>query len=357
MNKVGFHSHSNAALTIAAYLIIIAVAMYASSIVTPILLALFISIVCAQPIQWLEKKRVPNGWAVLIVLLGTFLVFFGMAELIARSISQFTQDAPQYEVRLDELTASLFNALYGMGFDVSMDKLEGMINPGKIMDFSMDILGMLGSLMGNMFLMLFIVIFMLSELNGFSVKMNAIIDTSDGSMSYFTRIGKSIRQYLGLMTIVSLLTGVLVWLALVIIGVKYAILWGLLAFLLNFIPNIGSIVASIPAILFALIQLGGGGALWTMGAYAAINMIIGNVIQPQIMGKGLGLSTLVVFVSLIFWGYVFGTVGMFLSVPLTMVIKIILEQKEETKWIAIMLGTEQEAQVIVDGNKSPLGKS
>jgi predicted PurR-regulated permease PerM len=134
-------------------------------------------------------------------------------------------------------------------------------------------------------------------------------------------------------------------------------LWALLAFVLNFIPNIGSIIASIPAIIFALIQIGGGAALWTLGSYVAINMTIGSIIQPQIMGKGLGLSTLVVFISLIFWGFVFGTIGMFLSVPLTMVVKIILEQKESTKWIAIMLGTEKEAQVIVEHNKSQLDNS
>lgn len=357
MSKVGFHSHPNTALTIASYLIIIAVAMFASSFVTPILLALFISIVCVQPIKWLEKRRVPVGLAVLIVLLGTLLIFFGMAELIGRSVSQFSQDAPHYETRLRELAASLFSALHGMGFDMSVEKLEGAINPSRVMGFSVSFLSGIGSLMGNMFLILFIVIFVLLEFNSFSVKVNAIIDTSEGSISYLSRIAQSIRQYLGLMTIVSLLTAVLVWLALVIIGVKYAILWALLSFMFNYIPNIGSIVASIPAIIFALIQLGVGGALWTAGAYVAINMIIGNVIQPQIMGKGLGLSTLVVFISLIFWGFIFGTIGMFLSVPLTMVVKIILEQREDTKWIAILLGTEQEAQVIVEQNKPRIEKS
>jgi len=352
MSKVGFHSHPNTALTIAAYLIILAIAMYASAIVTPILLALFIGVVLAQPIQWLEKKRVPVGLAILIVLFGTILVFFGMAELIGRSLSQFSQDLPEYEARLDEMTASVFASLHGFGFDVSMESIENEVYPSKLMSYSASFLNALGSFMGNMFLIIFIVIFVLFELNSFSVKIDAIMDTSKDSVGYFTRIGNSIRQYLGLMTIISLLTGVLVWIALAIIGVKYAILWALLAFLLNFIPNIGSIIASIPAMLFALIQIGFGGALWTMGAYVAINMIVGNVVQPQIMGKGLGLSTLVVFLSLIFWGFIFGTVGMFLSVPLTMVVKIILEQREDTKWIAILLGTPEEAKAIVENSSS-----
>ena len=131
----------------------------------------------------------------------------------------------------------------------------------------------------------------------------------------------------------------------------YAIIWALIAFLLNFIPNIGSILAAFPAILFALVQLGAGGAFWTMIIFVAVNMIVGNIVEPKVMGKGLGLSTYVVFFSLIFWGFVLGIVGMFLSVPLTMAIKIMLEQDVKTKWIAIALGTEAEAKALLNVNK------
>jgi predicted PurR-regulated permease PerM len=157
------------------------------------------------------------------------------------------------------------------------------------------------------------------------------------------RIAKSVRQYLWIQTLLSLLTGVLVSISLAIIGVDYPVLWGIVAFLLNYIPNIGSIIAAIPTILFALIQLGPGAAFWTAIIYLAINMVVGNIIQPKVMGKGLGLSTLVVFLSLLVWGFIFGTIGMFLSVPLSMSIKIILEQNQNTKWLAVMMGTEEEA--------------
>lgn len=355
MNKI--ETKSNSALTFAAYLIIIAVAMYASSIITPVLLALFISIILAAPINWLQKKKVSNGWAVTIVLIGSLLVFFGMGEIIAKSIAQFSQDAPQYADKLSNLSASVISHLKGMGFDVSLENLEKVFNPANVMDFSAIFLSEISSLMSNLFLIIFILIFILLELDSFSLKVKAIIDTSEGGVGYLNRIGESIRQYLGLMTIISLLTGILIWITLVIIGVKYAILWAFIAFMLNFIPNIGSIVAGIPAVIFAAIQLGFGGAIWTTGAFFAINMIVGNVIQPQIMGKGMGLSTLVVFISLVFWGYIFGTVGMFLSVPLTMAVKIILEQRDDTKWIAILLGTQNEARAIVDQNESQLDKS
>ncbi len=349
--------NNNPIVTIAAFLIIIGVVMYASSVVTPILFALFITIVCAQPIRWLTDRKVPQGLSVTIVLLVILGVLFGLGEVIGRSIVQFSNDSAFYATRLNTMLRSLLDTLDGMGMDLSIEKLESMISPNSIMNFSTTFLGAIGNLMSNMFLIIFIIIFMLFEITSFNTKVSAITDTGSGSTGYITRITQSVRQYLGLMTIVSLLTGVLIYIALVIIGVDYAILWALTAFLFNFVPNIGSILAGIPAVIFAAIQLGFGGAIWTMSSYIAINMIIGNVIQPPLMGKGLGLSTLVVFLSLIFWGYVLGTIGMFLSVPLTMVVKIVLEQKESTKWMAIMLGTEKAAQELIDKQSPNLNDS
>jgi predicted PurR-regulated permease PerM len=181
------------------------------------------------------------------------------------------------------------------------------------------------------------------EIGSFSVKAKAILIGSDKSISYFSTILQNIRHYLGIKTLICLLTGILIYMALLIIGVDYPLLWALIAGLMNYIPNIGSIIAAVPAVLFALIQLGLGGAVWTLGSFMLVNNVLGNFVEPRIMGKGLGLSTLVVFLSLIFWGFIFGTVGMFLSVPFTMTIKIILEQNEKTKWLAIILGTPDEA--------------
>ena len=134
----------------------------------------------------------------------------------------------------------------------------------------------------------------------------------------------------------------------VIIGVDYAIIWALIAFLLDYIPNIGSVIAAFPALLFSLIHLGVGGALWTGIAFITVNLLIGNVLEPKMMGKGLGLSTFVVLLSLLFWGFILGTVGMFLSIPLTISIKIMLEQHPNTKWMAVILGTQKEAEIALN---------
>jgi predicted PurR-regulated permease PerM len=127
-----------------------------------------------------------------------------------------------------------------------------------------------------------------------------------------------------------------------VLGVDHFLLWSVLAFLLNYIPNIGSMIAAVPAVLLALVQLGAPTAGLVALGYVLSNAIMGNVIEPKYMGRGLGLSTLVVFLSLIFWGWLLGTVGMLLSVPLTMIVKIALESSQDTRWVALLLASDDE---------------
>jgi len=338
-------------LNVAGLIVILAGVMYASSLIKPLLLAVFVAIIFAQPIAWLIKKKVSQGLAILIVMSGGVLFFFGIGQLISGSLSKFSKDAPQYANRLSEIAQSLLQATTEMGLNLSTEELKGMFNSAKILSATTNMVGELGSLMGNLAIVIFIVVFILLELNSFAVKTIALVNSPAQSLQYLTKIGNSIRHYLGIKTLMSLLTGFIIWIALLIVGVDYAILWALIAFLLNFIPNIGSFIAGVPAVLFALVQLGYVGAFWTMGIFGFANMIIGSVVEPRVMGRGMGLSTLVVFISLIFWGFLLGTVGMFLSVPLTMTVKIMMEQKENTKWIAILLGTQKEAEVIIERGK------
>ena len=328
---------------VAALIIIFAGVMYANSIITPILLALFISIICAQPITWLEKKKIPKWLALLMVILGLILLFFGFAFLIGGTLSSFTTNVSKYESTLTTIINSFIQFLNEKGFSIQKNQVSNLIQPAKILEFTAGAVNGLFSVMGNTFLIFLTIIFILMEFGSFSIKAKAILSGSDESISYFSTITQNIRHYLGIKTLISLLEGFLIYVALLIIGVDYPLLWALIVFLMNYVPNIGSIIAAIPAVLFALVQLGLGGALWTLGSFLVVNNVIGNFIEPRIMGKGLGLSTLVVFLSLLFWGFIFGTVGMFLSVPITMSIKIVLEQNEKTRWLAILLGTPEEA--------------
>jgi predicted PurR-regulated permease PerM len=147
-----------------------------------------------------------------------------------------------------------------------------------------------------------------------------------------------VHSYLAIKAGISVITGLLIFIWLKIIGVDYAVLWGLLAFLLNFVPTVGSFIAAIPAVLLALVQLGVGHAGLTLAGFAVVNFLMGSAIEPRWMGSGLNLSPLVVFASLVLWGWVLGPVGMLLSIPLTIMIKIALENQPETHWVSVMLG-------------------
>lgn len=332
-------------LKFAGFIIIIAGMIFARSIISPFLLALFISIICAQPIFWLERKKVPKGLAVLIVLTGLLALFIGFGYLIGGAISSFSSNAPDYETNLKSMMDAFIQFLNSHGIMISEDKFPTVTDPSRIFSFTVKALNELVNIMGNTFLVFLTILFMLMELSSISDKVRTVFKGPEESLSYLTKIIYSVRRYLGIKTIFSIVHIILLYIILSIIGLDYAVLWAVIAGLGSFIPNIGSIIAVIPALLFALIQLGTGGAVWTLVSYLAVNNILGNFLEPRVMGRGLSLSTLVIFLSLVFWGFVLGTVGMFLSVPLTITIKIVLEQNEKTKWIAILLGTPDDAMI------------
>ena len=327
-------------LQVAAGIIVIAGIMAAQSIVIPIILSLFLSIIFTQPILWLERKKVPYGLAMLLVLVIGGMVLLSLGGIIGKSISDFLRDAPKYEQTLSQLIKDLIASLNQYGANIDSNQLLEMIDPGKILSFTAGAVSEVGKVMSDSFIIMLIVIFMLLEVKSFMFKMDIVEKMHGNSLKYFDKIGTSIRHYLSIKTLISLLTGLFIWIWLLVLGVDYAILWGVIAFLLNYIPSIGSIIAAVPTVLLALLQLGVGGMVWTGVGYLLVNTVMGNIIEPKVMGKGLGLSTLVVFLSLIIWGFILGTVGMFLSIPLTISIKIMLEQKESTRWIAVLLGTK-----------------
>jgi len=334
---------SSSVVKVAAIVIILAGMIYAKSFITPLLLAIFISILCQKPISWLEKKKVPKWIALIVVLLTLVLFFFGFSFLIGGTLSSFSSNVSKYGTSLTAISNSFIQLLNEHGLNIPKDQVSTLIQPAKILEFTAGALNGLANMLEKTLLIFILVLFILMEFESFSDKAKAIFSGSDESIAYFSTIVQNIRHYLWIKTLIGLVVGTLIYIGLMIIGVNYALLWALIVFLLNYIPNIGSVIATIPAVLFALVQLGIGGALWTLGTFMIIHNVIGNFFEPRIMGEGLGLSTLVVFLSLLFWGYLLGSVGMLLSVPITMSIKIILEQNEKTLWLAILLGTPADA--------------
>jgi predicted PurR-regulated permease PerM len=218
-----------------------------------------------------------------------------------------------------------------------------IIEPGAVIGFAGQLFAALGGLVGNALLVLLIVAFILLEIPWFPEKFRAATGSSEAALARAKEILLNVERYVLLKTVLSLATGagVAIWVALV--GLDFALLWGLLAFLLNFIPNIGSVVAAVPALLLSLVQLGPGKTLLVLAGYAAVNFLFGNVLEPRWMGRSLGLSTTVVFLSVLAWGWILGAAGMFLAVPLTVVLRIALASNESTHWLAVLLGPERPA--------------
>ena len=340
--------HDNAGVTttslmvsLAAFVIVVAGLKVAAPILAEFLLALFIAVVCVPPIKWLSGKRIPQGISILIVLTGV-LAFLGfVGYLVGDSIQSFSANKDLYSAKLDQSLGGAFQWLADKGVPIEGMELAALIDQYGIALVSR-VVGGLNVIFQEFFIIFLSVIFILAEMSSFPDKFARAFSDSKDKMIHVNKILGKIRHYLAIKTVASLFTGFIVSMSLYFIGVDFPFLWGMLAFLLNYIPNIGSIIAAIPPLILAFVQLGPAEVLWTAITFAVANTLVGNFLEPKFMGKMLGLSTFVVFLSLIFWGWIFGSVGMFLSVPLTMTIKIALETNPSTHWIAIMLGPENE---------------
>ncbi len=335
---------SSLMLTLAAFVIVVAGLRAAVSIVNPFLLALFISVICAAPLFALQSRGVPDWLALGLVVGGvvSFVLLLGAA--VGGSVNEFTRTLPGYEDQLRQMVAVGLDPLERMGIPLDLDEIQSRFDPERALGFVASMVSGLRSLLTNTFFILLTTIFMLMEAASFKRKVAAVVADPDASLSRFEEIRDNVRSYLAVKTGTSLATGLLVALLLVSTGVDFPVLFGLLAFLLNFVPNIGSIIAAVPGVIQALVQLGWGGALGVAGGYLAINLVISSGIEPRLMGRRAGLSTLVTFMSLVFWGWVLGPVGMLLSVPLTITAKVALESDPSTRWIAVLLGPASEVE-------------
>ena len=327
-------------LTAAAFVVVVAGMRAAEAIVVPFLLSVFIAIISAPSLFWLERKRLPRWLAMLIVIGAIIAVGIGVTALVGTSIREFSRDLPEYRARINAQVVPLVEWLRAKGMSIPTGEYMSYFEPGAAVQLAADLLNGFGKVLGNAFLIFLTVLFILLETASFPRKFRAVADDPDRALDRFAVFRENVKRYLVIKTVASLGTGVAIGLWLAMLGVDYPMLWGLLAFLLNYVPNIGSIIAAVPAVLFAAVQLGPGAALWSGAGYLVVNVLVGSIVEPRFMGRGLGLSTLVVFLSLVFWGWVLGPVGMFLSVPLTMMIKIALDSRPDTHWIAVLLGPE-----------------
>jgi len=339
--KDSFAPTSRAIIVSAALVILIAGMKQAAPLLVPFLLAIFIAVISFPLMSWLQQKGLSKGVSLTLVMLLVVLIGIGLTLLIGSSLTDFSQTLPEYQRKITAEWGQAIVWLQDHGISVA-EQLKGIADPAAAMGLISSILKGFGNVLTNSFLIILTVIFILMETAGVTKK--ALVmrgEEGDGQTvnEDFSQVFvEKLRDYMSMKTIISIITGLIVALAMWLIGLDFPILWGVLAFMLNFVPNIGSIIAAVPAVLLALVQLGFSSALLVTAVYVAVNVLIGSVIEPKYMGKGLGLSTLVVFVSLVFWGWVLGPVGMLLSVPLTITVKLALDSEPETQWLGHLLG-------------------
>lgn len=319
----------------ASLVILIAGLKSASNIVTLFLLAILLTAISLAPFDWLKKKGIPESVAMLTILFGIWVTSTALVVLLGSSLTNFIATIPVYQVKLEGLWVSLQQLLveYGM-MEENFDALK-QVNPGQALTLAGNVFSGFSNLLSNSLLIIIVFVFMLMEVSSFKNKLSII---SPDSLDSMDKVVSSLKKYFGIKTLTSLATGILISTGLAILGVDFPILWGALAFLLNFIPSIGSIIAAVPAVLLAFLQLPIGYGIGTIALFFAVNFVIGNIVEPKLMGKSLGLSSFVVFISLIVWGWILGTVGMLIATPLTITLKIIFDSHVGTRNIGIMLG-------------------
>ena len=324
-------------LTLSGLIIIFAGLKTADKIIVPFFLSMFLALLSFPLLKYFQSKKINTPFSVSLVLITIVSVSLSIAALIGTSLNSFRKSLPTYKEKLTSEIDSIVLTFERYNIDIDSTFLYEYVDPNFIIQSVANTLSAFGNVLTNYFLILFIVMFTLLEAAGFSNKIKLAFKNSDKSITNFHTFSENMNKYLTIKTIVSFITGILIYLSLMALGIDHAVMWGLVAFFLNYIPNIGSIIASIPAIIIAFIQFNALYAIIVAIIYLLVNVVMGSIIEPKYLGKELGLSTLIIFLSLIFWGWLLGPVGMLLSVPLTMIMKIALESNDETKWIAILL--------------------
>lgn len=342
-------------LLLGALVLVVAGLRSAQNFFLPVLLAFFVATVSYPVTHALSARGLPRILSVLVTVLVDFAFIAGVV-LLGVVLLQDLQDkwnskyASQLYEQVRTGSEDLALKLEKMGVEDAHAKIQAVVENNlanlqqirfeRIWDLGTGVLGQVVGFFGAAVIFLILTVFMLSEAGSIAKRLEAISKAHGPNISRMLTATRDIQRYLAIKTVASLVTGFLAGLLCWAAGLDFFILWGILAFALNFIPVIGSIVAGVPPVILALLLAGWPNALLVAGGYLLINNLIGNFLEPILVGRRLGISTLVVVISVMFWGWVWGPLGMLLAVPLTMMLKIVLEGSDEFRWIAVAISSD-----------------
>ena len=357
----GRKAHSTRILVAAASTIVIIGGLkLAQGFFVPILLAVFIATVSFPITNWLRRRKVPRFFAVLLTVLVDFAFLTGIVVIVISLMGDLedkwqTKYFPAVNERIEEISLTAVGLLENW----QVKDAEGLVRqytnveiPQKL-GANLDVFGVganvawgLISFLGTTLLVLILTVFMLSEARMFGRRKNAILEARGPNFDRFMNSSADIQRYLAMKTVVSLATGLLAGFLCWAAGLDFFVLWGIVAFTMNFIPVLGSIIAGIPPVILAFLVNDAASAVAVGIGYISINIFLGNFLEPMLMGRRFGLSTLVVIISVLFWGWIWGPVGMLLAVPLTMVVKVMLENSNELRWISVAITKEKRRRIL-----------
>jgi AI-2 transport protein TqsA len=317
-------------IIIAGVIVILAGMRLASSIIGPLLAAIFFAILFGMFMRWLEGKGAPHWLAVTITLISVLAVIAGFFLLIAASFAQLVAQVPEYQAGIETTLTPLLSEA-----GVPVPTLSSVL--AALSDYTVTAVSGIVSSVTTMALITIATLFLLFEAESYAAKIGAMLAERPGVREQFMDLRQKIIGYVVIRTEVNLVTGLGIGVVIAAVGVEYAAVWGFLAFALSYIPYIGFWLAVIPPMLIAWAELGAAQAIIILVGAAVINILAENVLFPQAAGKGLKVSPTVVFVSLVVWSFVLGSLGALLAVPLTLALVMFLEFFDETRWIGFLL--------------------
>jgi predicted PurR-regulated permease PerM len=314
----------------------------AGDLLAPFLFAVLLAIITVPLIQWLRGKGAPSWLALGLTIVLFLVVIAGFIWLVTYSVNQFASSVSDYQARFSELAQTIDNSL--ARFDIDIDSVsEDEGGAGRqIVEAAAGFIGGLASGLANWGLILMTGVFLLVDGLSTSRKVNSMVEEGDTSVQRIQEYTGSVRRFMSITAGIGFITAIANMIFLWALGVDFVILWGILSFVLNFVPNIGFIISLIPPAIMALLEFGVGRALIVVAGFIVINGFAENVIKPRYIADDLDLSVATSFVSLTLWTWVLGPLGAILAVPLTILVQSLLAAREETRWIAYMMGTGQE---------------
>lgn len=326
-----------ALLAAAAVVVVAAAAKALQAVLIPFLVAILLAALMRPAVAWCEARGIPQWVAIPGMLLVTTAVLVGIGTILTETARQLQAELPAYVDRFTTLAENGIDWLHDHGIMIPVASFEGVLDAGRFMTFAGDALRGVANVMSTTFLVIILTVFLLIEARGFTDKLAAIWPAGTRRLQA-SGVVTEIQRYLALKSVMSLATAVLITLWVWWIGLDFPLFWGLIAFLFNYVPTVGSIIAAIPALLLALVQLDLGATFMVGIGYLTVNTVIGNFIDPNVLGRGLSLSPLVVILSILFWGWLLGVVGLLLAPILTMVLRIGAENISGLEWLAVLLG-------------------